>query len=92
MNAKKIPMRKCIGCNEMFPKKELIRILNTPEDEIILDVTGRKNGRGAYLCRNNECLEKAFKTKGINRSFGKNISDEVYNSLRNDLKVIIDEE
>lgn len=92
MNAKKIPMRKCIGCNEMFPKKELIRILNTPDDEIILDVTGKKNGRGAYLCRKNECLEKAFKTKGINRSFGKSISDEVYNSLRNDLKVIIDEE
>ncbi len=91
MNAKKIPMRKCIGCNEMFPKKELIRILNTPDDEIVLDVTGRKNGRGAYLCRNKECLERAFKTKGINRSFGKCISEDVYDTLRNDLKVIIDE-
>ena len=67
--AKKIPMRQCIGCGEMKNKKEMIRILKTPEDEIILDVTGKKNGRGAYLCNERECLAMAHTSTGLERSF-----------------------
>ncbi|MBQ8189804.1 MAG: YlxR family protein [Lachnospiraceae bacterium] len=79
--AKKIPMRQCVGCNEMKSKKEMIRILKTPEEEIVLDDTGKKNGRGAYICRNKECLEKAHKQKGLERSFKKAISAEIYDNL-----------
>ncbi|MBP3421004.1 MAG: YlxR family protein [Lachnospiraceae bacterium] len=79
--AKKIPMRQCVGCNEMKSKKEMLRILKTPEDEIVLDDTGKKNGRGAYICRNKECLEKAHKQKGLERSFKKAISAEIYDNL-----------
>ena len=63
-NIKKVPLRKCIGCNEMKNKKEMMRVLKTPEGEITLDVTGRKNGRGAYVCFSKECLHKAIKNKG----------------------------
>ena len=66
---KKIPMRKCVGCQEMKSKKEMLRILKTAENEFVLDATGRKNGRGAYLCFSKECLEKARKNKGLERSF-----------------------
>ena len=65
MAEKKIPLRKCTGCGEMKPKKELIRVLKTSETEVILDMTGRKNGRGAYLCNSVECFQKARKTKMI---------------------------
>ena len=65
---KKIPMRKCVGCGEMKNKKEMLRVLKTPENVVVLDDTGRKNGRGAYLCFQKECLEKAEKNKGIERS------------------------
>ncbi|MGL5259205.1 MAG: RNase P modulator RnpM [Lachnospiraceae bacterium] len=78
---KKIPMRKCIGCNEMKEKKELMRILKTTEGPIVLDVTGKKNGRGAYLCKNKECFLKAKKSKGIERSFKMSIPTEVYLNL-----------
>ena len=67
MANKKIPMRQCIGCGEMKPKKEMIRVIKTAEDEIILDTTGRKNGRGAYICPESECLQKAIKCKGLER-------------------------
>lgn len=79
--AKKIPMRQCVGCNEMKSKKEMLRILKTPEETIVLDDTGKKNGRGAYICRNKECLEKAHKQKGLERSFKKAISAEIYDNL-----------
>ncbi len=79
--AKKIPMRQCVGCNEMKSKKEMLRILKTPEDEIVLDDTGKKNGRGAYICRNKECFEKARKQKGLERSFKKAISADIYDNL-----------
>ena len=79
--AKKIPVRQCIGCGEMKNKKEMMRILKTPEDEIVLDMTGKKNGRGAYLCKQRECLVKAEKNKGLERSFKMNIPTEVYESL-----------
>ena len=78
---KKIPMRMCVGCGEMKGKKEMMRVLKTPEGPIVLDVTGRKNGRGAYLCRNLDCLRKAEKNKGLERSFKMNIPDEVYRNL-----------
>ena len=78
---KKIPMRKCVGCGEMKNKKEMLRVLKTPEDEILLDTTGRKNGRGVYLCLNKECLKKAEKSKGLERSLKMAISSDVYESL-----------
>lgn len=78
---KKSPMRLCIGCGEMKNKKELIRILHTPEDTFVLDVTGKKNGRGAYLCKDGECLKKAIKSKGLERSFKMSIPKEVYDAL-----------
>lgn len=89
MEKRKIPMRKCIGCNEMFPKKELIRVVHTPEDTFVIDAGGKKNGRGAYLCANESCLEKAVKTKAVNRSFGMNVPEEVYESLKKELNDIV---
>lgn len=79
--AKKIPMRQCVGCGEMNSKKEMMRVLKTPENTIVLDKTGRKNGRGAYLCMEKECLLKARKNKGLERSFKMSIPNEVYDSL-----------
>ena len=85
MAEKKIPLRKCTGCNEMKPKKELIRVLKTTEEEIILDKTGKKNGRGAYLCNSLECLKQARKTKGLERSLQVKIPDEIYETLEKEL-------
>lgn len=79
--AKKIPLRQCVGCGEMKNKKEMMRVLKTPENEIVLDLTGKKNGRGAYLCISSECLAKARKNKGLERSFKMSIPNEVYDSL-----------
>ena len=84
--AKKIPMRQCVGCGEMKSKKELMRVLKTAEDAIILDTTGRKNGRGAYLCMNKECLVKARKNKGLERSFKMSIPKEVYENLEKEFE------
>jgi hypothetical protein len=82
---KKIPQRTCIGCGESKSKKELIRIVKQEED-ISLDITGKKNGRGAYICNNVECLEKAIKTKGLDRSFKMQVSKEVYDRLKTDME------
>ena len=78
---KKIPLRQCVGCGEMKSKKEMMRILKTAEGDIVLDVTGKKNGRGAYLCKSKECLKKARKNRGVERSFKMSISAEVYDNL-----------
>ena len=78
---KKVPMRKCVGCQEMKSKKEMIRVIRTSEGEFLLDATGRKNGRGAYLCPNGDCLAKAVKNKGLERSFKQAIPKEVYEAL-----------
>ena len=75
---KKIPMRKCVGCQEMKNKKEMLRVLKTAEGEFILDATGRKNGRGAYLCFSGKCLQEAIKNKGLERSFKQAIPKEIY--------------
>lgn len=82
---KKIPVRKCVGCQEMKSKKEMIRVIRTAENEFILDATGKKNGRGAYICPNRECLEKAVKNRGLERSFKQAIPKEVYESLEKEL-------
>ncbi len=86
MSTKKIPLRQCIGCGEMKSKKEMIRVLKTAEDEIILDATGRKNGRGAYLCPSMECFKKAVKSKGLERSFKMAIPKEVYETLEKEME------
>ena len=85
MVVKKIPQRTCIGCGESKAKKELIRIVKQEED-ISLDITGKKNGRGAYICNNVECLEKAIQTKGLDRSFKMQVSKEVYDRLKTDME------
>lgn len=80
--AKKIPLRQCIGCGEMKGKKEMMRVLKKAEDDTIcLDTTGKKNGRGAYVCKSRECLQKARKNKGLERSFKMSIPAEVYDAL-----------
>ena len=86
MSTKKVPLRQCIGCGEMKSKKEMIRVLKTTEDEIILDATGRKNGRGAYICPSAECLRKAIKGKGLERSFKMAIPKEVYENLEKEME------
>lgn len=79
--AKKIPLRQCVGCGEMKNKKEMLRVIKTPENEILLDSTGKKNGRGAYICKSKECLLRAQKSKGLERSLKHPISNEVYDNL-----------
>ncbi len=82
---KKIPMRMCIGCGEMKPKKELIRVVKSPEGDISLDITGKKSGRGAYICHNSECLGKARKARKLEKSFSCRIDDEVYENMEKEL-------
>lgn len=80
--SKKIPLRQCVGCGEMRSKKEMMRVLKSAEDDrICLDMTGKKNGRGAYVCKSGECLQKARKNKGLERSFKMGIPSEVYDAL-----------
>ena len=81
-------MRQCVGCQEMKSKKEMLRVLKTAEGKIILDATGRKNGRGAYLCFSKECLKKARKTRGLERSLKISIPSEVYDGLEKELSEI----
>ena len=78
---KKIPLRQCVGCMEMKEKKSMMRVLKTPEGDIVLDTTGKKNGRGAYLCQSMECLKKAQKNKGLERSFKMSLSSDIYDGL-----------
>ena len=79
-------MRKCVGCQEMKNKREMLRVLKTSEEEFVLDTTGRKNGRGAYVCFSTECLSKAIKNKGLERSFKQAIPKEVYENLKEELE------
>ncbi|WP_055070964.1 RNase P modulator RnpM [Clostridium massiliamazoniense] len=85
MKIKKIPMRMCNGCMEMKPKNELIRVVKDKEDNISVDLTGKKAGRGAYICKSEECLEKAFKARRLNRSLSSNISEEIYQRLKEEI-------
>ena len=88
MSVKKIPLRQCIGCGEMKSKKQMIRLIKTAEGEILLDATGRKNGRGAYLCPSMECFKKAVKGRGLERSFKMAIPREVYETLEKEMEEI----
>lgn len=81
MKQKKIPMRKCNGCGEQKPKKELVRIVKSPDGEVSLDLTGKASGRGAYICNNAECLKKARKSHRIDKAFEIAIPDEVYEQM-----------
>ena len=81
-----IPMRKCTGCNEMKPKKELVRVVRSPEGEVSLDLTGKKPGRGAYVCRSAECLSKARKAGRLERAFSCEIPPDVYERMEEELK------
>lgn len=88
MKTRKIPLRKCIGCNESKPKKDLIRIVKNKENEINVDLTGKADGRGAYICNDPECFKKVKKGKKLNRAFEMQVPDEVYDDL---LKEISDD-
>lgn len=87
-SVRKVPMRKCVGCQEMKSKKEMMRVLKTSENEFVLDATGKKNGRGAYLCQSKECLAKAIKNKGLERSFKQAIPKEVYEILEKEMETL----
>lgn len=82
MKPKKIPFRMCVGCQDMKSKKELLRVVRTPEGDIVLDPTGKKAGRGAYMCRSEQCLTKAFKEKRLEKALKHPIGEEVYNALK----------
>lgn len=86
MKTKKIPMRMCLGCGEMKPKRELIRVVKSKEGDISLDLTGKKSGRGAYICKSVECFEKARKARKFERSFSCMISEDIYNSMEGELR------
>lgn len=83
---RKIPMRQCVGCRQMLPKKELIRVVKSPEGDISLDFHGKANGRGAYVCQNTECLKKAVKTRALERTFSCTIPAEVYSRLEKEMR------
>lgn len=85
MQNKRVPMRMCTGCNEHKPKKELVRVVRSPEGEISLDLTGKKSGRGAYVCNNIDCLKKARKSKRIERAFSCEIPEAVYDRLEEEM-------
>lgn len=85
MKPKKIPMRMCLGCNEMKPKKELIRMVKSPEGEVSLDFTGKMPGRGAYICRDSQCLAKVRKSRRFEKSFSCKIEESVYEVMANEL-------
>ncbi len=85
MHQKKIPMRMCTGCGEMKPKKELVRVVKSPEGEVSLDLTGKKPGRGAYVCRRAECLKAARKARRLERAFSCRIPDTVYDRMEEEL-------
>ncbi|MEG0012508.1 MAG: YlxR family protein [Cellulosilyticaceae bacterium] len=86
MKTRKVPLRKCTGCNEMKDKRELVRVVRSNEGELSLDFTGKKPGRGSYICKDIECLNKAEKNKGLERSFKMAVDKEIYNDLRKEFK------
>lgn len=83
---KKIPMRQCLGCREMKPKRELIRAVKSPEGEVNLDFKGKAAGRGAYICPSKDCLKKAMKAKALERAFSAQIPPEVYEQLEKQME------
>ncbi len=87
MTVRKVPVRRCTGCGEHLPKKELIRVLRTPEGDILLDESGKKSGRGAYICRSAACLKKARKARRLETSLECSIPDNVYDRLEEELAI-----
>ena len=85
MKKRKIPLRKCVACQEMKPKKDLLRVVRTPEQEIDVDPTGKKSGRGAYICYSKDCLELSKKRKSLDRALDIAVSPEVYESIKGEL-------
>ena len=85
MSNRKIPTRKCIGCGEQKPKRDLVRIVRSKEGDISMDMTRKKNGRGAYICRSEDCLKKAIRSKGLERSFKMAIPEEIYEQLKKEM-------
>lgn len=85
---KKIPERRCLGCNNSFPKKELLRIVRSPEGEISFDTTGKKSGRGAYICKKSSCFKKAIKSNRISGALETQIPQEIIDSLEKEISVI----
>lgn len=85
MQQKRVPMRKCVGCGEMFPKRELVRVVKSPEGDVSLDLTGKKSGRGAYICRSLSCLQQARKARRLERAFACAIPDAVYDAMEKEL-------
>lgn len=86
---RKLPIRQCAGCGERFPKNQMIRVLRTPDGEIVLDDTGKKSGRGAYLCKNAACFKRARKTHRIERELSCEISEELYDEIEKKLAGIL---
>ena len=86
MQKKKVPLRKCVGCNEQKPKKDLIRIVRNKEGEMSVDFAGKAHGRGAYICPDTECLKKAEKKKSLNRAFGCEVDQEIFEKLYKELE------
>ena len=82
---KKIPLRKCLGCMESFPKKELVRVVRTPEGDVCVDLTGKKSGRGAYICKSEACLKKAVKSKRIQNNLEIKLTDELTEALAKEI-------
>lgn len=85
VTVKKKPQRQCLGCGQMRDKRELIRVIKTAEDEFIVDATGKKNGRGAYICPDCTCMKKVIKTKALDRAFKMSVPQEVYQMLEGEL-------
>ncbi|MCY9516132.1 RNase P modulator RnpM [Paenibacillus apiarius] len=91
MRQRKVPLRKCVACQEMMPKKELIRVVKTPQDEVLIDLTGKKSGRGAYLCGKLSCFKVAHKSRALDRALKHQVQSEIYEQLANDFVKVEDE-
>lgn len=91
MKQRKIPLRKCVACQQMMPKKELIRVVKTPDDELLIDLTGKKAGRGAYLCGKQSCFKLAKKSRALDRALKSSVSPEIYDILEQDFIKVEDE-
>lgn len=91
MRQRKIPLRKCVACQEMMPKKELIRVVRTPDEQILIDLTGKKSGRGAYLCGKAACFKLAQKSKALDRALKQPVSADIYRQLEQDFLKVEDE-
>ncbi|MFW5435188.1 RNase P modulator RnpM [Paenibacillus apiarius] len=91
MRQRKVPLRKCVACQEMMPKKELIRVVKTPQDEVLIDLTGKKSGRGAYLCGKLSCFKLAHKSRALDRALKHQVQSEIYEQLANDFVKVEDE-